>query len=68
MASKKILIVLIIGIILCVFGTFSLMINYSINADIYAGEPINLANIINIIAIIIGVILIITGIILKKKS
>ncbi|MBN1215674.1 MAG: hypothetical protein JXA99_09585 [Candidatus Lokiarchaeota archaeon] len=68
MASKKILIVLILGIILCVGGTFSLIFNYIVNADIYAGKPISVPNIINIVFIIIGFIIIIMGIILKKKS
>jgi len=68
MASKKVLIVLLIGILLCIFGTFALIFNYVINADIYAGKPIDIANIINIIAIVAGVLLIIIGVYIKKKS
>lgn len=68
MASKKVLIVLLIGILLCLFGTISLIFNYTINADIYEGKPISLANIINIIAIVAGILLIIIGVYIKKKS
>ena len=68
MASKKVLIVLLIGILLCLFGTFSLIFNYTINADIYEGKPISLANIINIIIIVAGILLIIIGVYIKMKS